>query len=164
MTTISLLLIATTIASALIAGLFYGYSCSVNPGLARLSDEGYLLAMQSINRAILNPLFFISFMGSLLLLPLSTFLTYTQPVSSRFLLLLAATLVYVVCVFGITMFCNVPLNDMLDKSNLKPASAEELTALRTKFENTWNKWHNIRTIASIVTFILVLFSLKGTDT
>ncbi len=30
------------LAAGLMAGLFYAYSCSVNPGLQRLSDAGYL--------------------------------------------------------------------------------------------------------------------------
>jgi len=51
-------LVITTTTTSLIAGLFYAYSCSVNPGLRRLADKEYLTAMQSINKAILNPVFF----------------------------------------------------------------------------------------------------------
>ncbi|MET3535054.1 anthrone oxygenase family protein [Chryseobacterium limigenitum] len=71
MTTI--LLIVTAVLTALIAGLFYAYSCSVVLGLGKLSDTEYLKAMQSINREILNPVFFVSFMGTAVLLPISTF-------------------------------------------------------------------------------------------
>lgn len=71
MTTI--LLIITAILTALIAGLFYAYSCSVVLGLGKLSDTEYLKAMQNINREILNPLFFSSFMGTTVLLPVSVF-------------------------------------------------------------------------------------------
>src|SRR5438105_15298485 len=94
MTTVNIILLATATTTALIAGLFYAYSCSVNPGLGRLPDNEYLAAMQSINRAILNPVFFMSFMGTLLLLPLSTYLHYRQPNRSLFYLLLMATILY----------------------------------------------------------------------
>lgn len=86
----SIILIAAITATALIAGLFYAYSCSVNIGLGRLPDREYLAAMQNINSAILNPLFFLSFMGTLILMPLSAWLNYEQSLSGRFLLLAIA--------------------------------------------------------------------------
>ncbi|GAB3696608.1 DUF1772 domain-containing protein [Spirosoma flavus] len=160
--TVTLFSAATT--TALVAGLFYAYSCSVNPGLHQLPDAAYLSAMQSINRAILNPVFFFSFLGTPLLLPLTTWQQFSQPVTLRFWLLLAATFVYMIGVFGITMFCNVPLNNALDAFSMENASAAELGAQRSGFEMPWNRWHAIRTIASIVTLLLVLgacLSSKG---
>lgn len=160
MTTINLFLLVTALASGLIAGLFYSYSCSVNPGLGALSDANYLAAMQSINRAILNPVFFLSFMGTLLLLPLSTYQHFGM--GTRFYLLLAATLVYVIGTFGVTITGNVPLNDALDKMNLTGASANELAAHRLKFEVPWNRLHTIRTYASVLSFVLVLLACLTT--
>jgi len=46
---------------ALMAGVFYAYSCSVNPGLNKLQASDYLRTMQVINRAILNPFFLLPF-------------------------------------------------------------------------------------------------------
>lgn len=152
----SLILIATALASGLIAGLFYSYSCSVNPGLGALPDEGYLAAMQSINRAILNPVFFLSFMGTLILLPLSTYQHFGA--SQRFYWLVAATVVYAIGTFGVTIFGNVPLNDALDKVNLTSSSAQELAQYRLRFEIPWNRLHAVRTVASIVSFAMVLIA------
>lgn len=156
MTTINLFLLFSALASGLVAGLFYSYSCSVNPGLGALSDSNYLAAMQSINRAILNPVFFFSFMGTLLLLPVSTYQHFGT--GSRFYILLAATLVYAIGTFGVTVAGNVPLNDALDKFNLNGASTQELAAHRLRFEVPWNKLNAIRTWASILSFILVLLA------
>ena len=50
--------------SGLIAGLFWGWSVSVARGLAKVSDCTYVSTMQSVNRAILNPMFLLVFMGS----------------------------------------------------------------------------------------------------
>ncbi|ACT96463.1 anthrone oxygenase family protein [Dyadobacter fermentans] len=156
MTTINLFLLATALTSGLIAGLFYSYSCSVNPGLGALPDAGYLSAMQSINRAILNPVFFFSFMGTLLLLPLSTY--QHLGTGTRFYLLLGATLVYVIGTFGVTAAGNVPLNELLSKMNLTGASTDELAAHRLRFEMPWNRLHAIRTYASVLSFVLVLLA------
>jgi len=150
------ILIITATATGLIAGLFYAYTCSVNIGLGRLPDKEYLAAMQSINKAILNPLFFASFLGTLLLLPLSTWLNYEQPLSTRFLLLLTAAIIYTIGVFGVTMFGNVPLNDALAGFDLEHASVKSIFDQRLQFERPWLLLHQLRTIASVVCLILVI--------
>ncbi|SHL92781.1 DUF1772 domain-containing protein [Mucilaginibacter sp. OK098] len=154
----NIILIITATATGLIAGLFYAYSCSVNIGLGRLPDKEYLAAMQSINIAILNPLFFVSFLGTLLLLPLSTYLNFEQPLSTRFLLLLAAAIIYAIGVFGVTIFGNVPLNDALSNFNLEHASVKSIYEQRIRFEQPWLLLHQVRTIASVVCLILVIIS------
>lgn len=154
----SLILIATITATALIAGLFYAYSCSVNIGLGRLPHREYLTAMQNINSAILNPLFLISFMGSFILLPLSAWLNYEQSLSGKFLLLAIASAVYIIGVFGVTMLGNVPLNEMLAGADLKSATVADIARLRLSFEHPWLIWHNIRTIASVVCLVLTVVS------
>lgn len=158
MTFANIALLMTAFTTALIAGLFYAYSCSVNAGLGKLPDAGYLAAMQSINREILNPLFFMSFMGTLVLLPLSTWLQYTQPASLRFYLLLAATLVYAAGTFGVTIMGNVPLNNALDGFNIQAASPELIKQQRALFEKPWNQLHSIRTIANAIALVLVLLA------
>ena len=122
MTIINIILTIAATTTALIAGLLYAYSCSVNIELGRLADAEYISAMQSINKAIQNPLFFISFMGTLLLLPLCTYLHYGQPLSNRFWFLLISTMIYAIGVVGVTALGNVPLNEALDKFNLSSAS------------------------------------------
>ena len=147
---------SAALTTALMAGLFFAYFCSVNPGLHRLSDTAYLTAMQSINRAILNPVFFIVFLGAPILLPISTWIYYNQPVSFRFLLLLCSTVLYLVGVLGVTALGNIPLNEALDSFNLQTATLEEIAAQRAKFEVPWNAWHTVRTIASILTTVFVI--------
>lgn len=151
------ILILTTMTTALIGGLFYAYSCSVNPGLGRLPDVQYIAAMQSINIAIINPLFMLSFMGTLVLLPVSAYCFYGSPATDRFYFLVAATLIYGIGVFGVTMFGNVPLNDALAKVDLL-ASAEELKAQRVLFEQPWNDLHRIRSMASALSILCVVMA------
>lgn len=159
---ITFVLLVSTLSTGLIAGLFYAYSCSVNPGLGRLPDAEYLSAMQSINRVILNPVFFTTFMGTVILLPLSAWFSYQGQPSMRFWCFLAAAIIYIVGTFGVTIGGNVPLNDALDKINIAGSSAEELARHRGLFEAKWNMLHNIRTIANIISALLaILGCLSG---
>ena len=156
MTVQTVVLGTTAVTTALIAGLLYAYSCSVNPGLNRLPDASYLAAMQAINRAIQNPVFFLSFLGTLVLLPLSTWLQYSQAGSTRFWLLLLASIVYGIGVFGVTAVGNVPLNETLNAVDLANGSSTELANLRSAFEQPWNRLHSLRTVASMATLVLVI--------
>lgn len=142
---------------ALMAGLFYGYSCSVNPGLGKLADAEYLQAMRAINKAILNPGFFAAFFGALILLPMAAYFNY-YPQSWRFKLLVAASVVYAAGLFGVTVFGNVPLNEMLDKFDTANALSTEITTMRQRFEQPWNHYHAIRTVAVFVSLLLTIIS------
>jgi hypothetical protein len=54
----------TALGCGLIAGLFFAFSVAVMQALARLPAAGGIAAMQSINSAILNPLFLSVFLGT----------------------------------------------------------------------------------------------------
>lgn len=150
---ITLVLIITAVLTALIGGLFYAYSCSVILGLGKLSDAEYLKAMQHINREILNPVFFLSFMGTAILLPVSAFLFRAQP---PFIFLLLAALAYLIGVFGVTVAGNVPMNDMLDQFDISGATTDAIKQMRDNFESRWNFLNNIRTVFSVISIILVV--------
>ncbi|UKB77786.1 DUF1772 domain-containing protein [Chryseobacterium sp. MEBOG07] len=150
----TLVLIITAVLTALIGGLFYAYSCSVVLGLGKLSDMEYVKAMQSINREILNPVFFMSFIGTAVLLPVSVFLFRgQQPV---FIFLLLAALAYLIGVFGVTVAGNVPMNDALDKFDISNSTADAIKQMRENFENRWNFLNNIRTVFSVFSIIFVV--------
>jgi uncharacterized membrane protein len=102
------ILIITTLFSGLMAGLFYSWSISVTPGLAKINDVSYLQAFQSMNRAILNPLFFIFFLGLVLLLPLLSYLTFQTSTGNQFWYVLAATILYFVGIMVVTIGGNIP--------------------------------------------------------
>jgi uncharacterized membrane protein len=154
----NVILALTATCSALMAGLFYSYSCSVVLGLALLPDSEYIAAMQSINKAIQNPVFFSCFLGTLLLLPVSAYLNYFHPIPLQFWLLFTAAILYLVGVVGVTAFGNIPLNNALEKFNLLNASKEDINLQRTIFETRWNNLNTIRTISSILSLALVIIT------
>ena len=158
MTVSNVVLIFTLTCTALMAGLFYSYSCSVVPGLKLLPDAEYIASMQSINRAIQNPVFFICFIGTPLLLPISTYLNFFQPLTLRFWLLLISTILYLTGVFGVTVFGNIPLNNDLEKFKLINASSDTISLQRKIFEGRWNDLNVIRTLSSILSLILIIIA------
>ncbi len=157
------LLFLSVLLSALIMGLLYGYACSVNPGLSKLSNGEYLKAMQSINKEIQNPYFFISFMGTLIILPVATWYSKTHASPACFYFMLAATLVYIIGVIGVTALGNIPLNNGLDEFDITNASADQISAQRKLFESSWNNYHLVRTIASIISTSCSVIAIIKSD-
>lgn len=140
--------------TGLSAGLFYGWAVSIIPGTKKVPDLTYLQTMQSINREILNPAFFLSFFGSLILLMVSSVQQYQQGLT--FWLVFSATLTYLIGTFGVTAFGNVPLNNELDVLELSDLSGNRLSEFRNYYETYWNRLHQIRTCSAVVSFLLVL--------
>lgn len=156
----NLVLAAGTLATGLLAGLFFSFSVAVIPGLTRLPDATYLQSFQQINTAILNPVFLLCFMAPVILLPIATWLQYKQ--GGPWLWMLAAALVYIIAVFGVTAAGNVPLNETLAKTDLTGASAAALSGYRAAFEPAWNKFHSIRTVANIISLALCIYACINT--
>jgi uncharacterized membrane protein len=158
MTFSNIILFLTALCSALMAGLFYAYTCSVTVGLKLLPNAEYIAAMQAINKAIQNPLFFICFFGILLLLPICTYLQFTKSISIQFWLMLFASIVYFAGVFATTVFGNIPLNNTLEKFSLINASTDAISLQRSLFEVKWNTLNTIRTVSSVVSLAFVIIA------
>ena len=143
--------------TGLSAGLCFTWYNAITPGIGRLDNLGYLNAFQQMNRAILNPLFIIVFFGPFLLGLINLYLF--KNTSNLFIwLLILALACYFLGVLVVTVFGNVPLNDLLDKTNLEEASITDLQQLRNRFEVGWNRMHFIRTISSIISFLLLIIT------
>ena len=149
-----LLIILTTLTTGLSAGFFVTWSVSVIPGLNKLSNEAFIRSMQSINRYIQNPVFFIIFFGPIVLLALVSYQLYNLGQLGTFKWILASLILYVIGVFGVTVIGNVPLNNRLAKVDLE-SSETELNTQRVAFEQPWNKYHYIRTVVSVLAFVCI---------
>ncbi len=139
--------------TGLVAGVFYAYSVSVDPGLAAQSDTSYVATMQEINQRIQNPLFFASFFGAVLF-PLAALVVHLPNIrSGRFLLISLACLLYIGGGFLLTAFVNVPMNDQL--ATIDPgAPARVLSQAREAYEGPWNFWNGVRTVFSTLSFVV----------
>lgn len=153
--------IATTLLvllNGLSAGLCFTWANTITPGIGRLDDMSYLKSFQQMNRAILNPMFMITFFGPSLLGIISLIVSRGE---SRALIwvLIVAVAVYFFGVVLVTIFGNVPLNNTLDATELSSANRVDLKTLRDLFEVKWNRLHGIRTISAVVSFVLLIIRL-----
>ena len=140
----------------LMAGVFFIFSNTVMSALARLESPQGIAAMQAINNTILNPLFFVVFLGSAatcILLTISLLWRWQQPGA---VYLLGGSLLYLVGNILVTIIFNVPMNESLD--TVKPESDEAAT-MWARYLTHWTAWNHVRTAASLLaaaTFILGL--------
>ncbi|WP_426059457.1 anthrone oxygenase family protein [Hymenobacter sp. B1770] len=87
-----------------------------------------------------------------------------HPYSWRFRLLVAATGIFWAGSLGVTVAVNIPLNETLASFQLTSATAAQTAAARTHFSTTWNTWHDVRTVASIVALALLAGACLARDT
>ena len=149
--------------TGIMAGIFFTWSNAVKPGIGKLSDLEYLNSLQSMNRVILNKSFLFLFIGAIIavaLVPIFHFHTYPNKI---FWLFMCIFLIYWAGVFGVTVFGNIPLNEILDKSNLEAMGMKEIISLRRTIEFKWNNFNLIRSISSAITFILLIISFVILD-
>jgi len=150
------LMVLATIGTGLIAGLFYAYACSVMLALRQVGDRVFIDVMQRINRAIQNGWFALSFVGAplltLVVLVLDLLAGRGIPVP------VAAAFAFDLLWLGITFGANIPRNTMLERAG----RADRITdpaAVRARFEGPWNRWHLLRTLASVAAFAAMCWAL-----
>src|SRR4051794_26818504 len=142
-TTDDLTLGSATLTTGLLAGLYYAYACSVMPGLARADDHTFVSAMNHINDAIQNPVFFVTFVGAPAATALLAWRERRAPRSDRRWITIALGLNVLALVT--TMAVNVPLNDPLPNDGDRDA-----------FESAWVVWTAARGVAATGGFACLL--------
>ena len=154
----TIIVVITIILTGLTAGLCFTWTNAVVPGIKELDDMGFLQAFQQMNRVIINPIFIIVFFGPFISNMVIVYLKYQNP-NTAFWVFVMAGATFILGVVFVTIFKNVPINEMLDATNLATATIEELQSLRQKFEESWTQWHFLRTLTSLVSFTLLLVGL-----
>ena len=158
------LLFALTLGSALgcglMAGAFFAFSSFVMKALARLPPAHGIAAMQSINVAVINPLFLGVFLGTAATctaLAVSALVRWHQPGAA---FLLAGSLLYLAGTFLVTMVFNVPRNDAL--AAVDPASAEG-ARVWAGYLSRWTAWNHVRTLAALAaaSALTLALTLRG---
>jgi len=117
-----ILTLVAAVGTGLVAGIFFAFSSFVMRALDRLPAAQGIAAMQSINVAVINPLFMTTFLGTgaacALLVALSLW-DWHRPGSG---FLLSGGLLYLVGTILVTIAFNVPRNEAL--AHIDPASAD----------------------------------------
>ena len=161
MTLFSIALVLAAFLCSLVAGFLFAFAVVVMPGLGRLDDGGFIRAFQMIDGIIQRsqPLFVFTWMGSVLALMTAAVLGIWELGGSNRLLLITATLVYILGVQLPTVTINIPINNKLQKLDLGTTSESAQRQARSEFEPRWNRWNVIRTACSSFTTILLLVLL-----
>ena len=159
----TIILALAILLTGLMAGIFFTWSNAVKPGIGKLSDIEYLRALQSMNRVILNNAFKIIFLGAIIAVALVPVFYFNLYPKNIFWLFVFTLVIYWIGVFGVTVSGNIPLNEILDKTNLESITSEEIKTLRKSVEVKWNNFNLIRCISSGTTFILLIVSFLILD-
>jgi uncharacterized membrane protein len=140
----------------LMAGLFFAFSVSVMKALAGLPPNGGMAAMQSINIAIINPVFLSAFFGTAtacVLIVIVSLLRWHDPAAAY---MLAGGSLYLVGTFLVTFVFNVPRNNAL--ASVAPANAESIDVW-TDYLSNWTAWNHVRAAAAFAAAALLNVAL-----
>ena len=140
------------------AGVFGLFAHTIMRGLRTTDDRTFVGAFQAIDRAIINPLFMLTFFGALVASGTAGVLYLRDDDRPVLPWIVAAFALYLVVVV-ITMAVHVPLNDDL-KAAGNPERIADLAAVRDAFHETrWVAWNIVRTLATTVAFGCLAWAL-----
>ena len=154
---IFLLTFLAALGSGVMAGLFFAFSAFIMTAFSRLPWAGGIAAMQSINVAILNPVFFAVFFGTpavCVSLAIAAVVRWPEPGS---LYLLAGSLLHLLGSLVVTIAFNVPLNNRLAAGS---ADSLEGAAVWTEYLSVWTAWNHVRTLACLAATALFTMALR----
>ena len=151
-------LIAATVTMGLMAGVFGIYSNAIMPGLRRTDDRTFVAAFQSIDRAIINPVFMATFFGALAFTALAALLHLGSDEKPALPWIVAAFVLYLL-VFVITIVVNVPRNNEIKAAGDVDRMIDP-HGVRERFDETrWVRWNHVRTAACTLAFGLLAWAL-----
>ncbi|MEE8584766.1 MAG: anthrone oxygenase family protein [Acidobacteriota bacterium] len=143
---LSTLTFLSALGCGLIAGVFFAFSAFLMKALARLPPAQGIAAMQSINVAVINPLFMVALFGTALAcvaLAVSSLFRWSEPGAAY---LLVGSLLYLVGTVAVTIVFNVPRNDALAAVE---ADTAEGANLWPRYIAGWTVWNHLRTAAAL---------------
>lgn len=139
-------LVAATLATGLVAGVFLTFSDFVMRALGRSHPSAGIEAMQMINREVYRSLFMVLLMG------LAVVSLVLAAAGSAFagrdvaLWLAGAAAVYLFGVFAVTGRKNVPMNQHLDHMEHRSAAAHFYW---DRYRRDWTRWNHLRWVAAL---------------
>ena len=143
---LDILTFAAVLGSGLVAGIFFAFSTFIMRALGQLPQNQGIAAMKAINVTVINPLFFLAFLGTgVVCLPVSL-LALVSAAGAQRTYLIAGCALYLLGSVLVTMAFNVPLNNRLASADPDGAGAEALWA---HYLLRWTLWNHVRTAAPL---------------
>ncbi len=146
---------------SLVAGLVFTFAIVVMPGIKSMGDLDFLSSFKAMDGVIQNgqPIFMLVWLGSAVVLLVSTLLGIFELEGLDRILLVVACVIYMFGVHVPTVTINVPLNNHLQSQDLETLTEPALRDFRARFESRWLRWNSIRTVVAILTTVLLLLLL-----
>jgi uncharacterized membrane protein len=138
------ILLAATITSGMMAGLFYAYSISVMPALRGADAAVFVEVLQRINIVITNGWFALCFGGTLVFGAIATVLYAVNGPAAVFVPALVGLILYA-AQLALTFGLHIPLNNALDAAG-PPGRTADPGSARLAFEQRWVRWNHVRTL------------------
>ncbi len=147
----------TALGCGLVAGILFAFSTSVMKALYRLPSAQGIAAMQSINIAVINPLFMGAFFGTAAASVLVVIFSLLRWDEAEAVYLLSGGLAYLIGTILVTMAFNVPRNDALAAVDPQSADGARIWA---GYVASWTAWNHLRTAAALAAAVLLTLALR----
>jgi len=145
----------TGLCSALVAGVFQSFSDFVMKALNAAEPSGGIEAMQLINRVVFRSVFLVMLLGMVpSVLGLAAYSHFNLDGAAQAWIMTGAV-IYVIGVFLVTMFGNVPMNNRLDSMD---RAVPEATKYWRTYGVVWTRWNHVRTFGSAAAAICFLLA------
>lgn len=156
--TITIIIVVSIAGAGLVTGLLFAFSNFVMRALADLPSDDGMFVMQRINETIINPMFLVLFLGTpvlCLIVAVNSGLNMNEVGS---LYLLVGALAYLIGPFGITVLFNIPLNNLLARTDVSNSSE-----IWPMYQKKWQWWNHIRTYIGMASILLMAMGLGCKD-
>ncbi|MFG1792686.1 DUF1772 domain-containing protein [Nocardia sp. NPDC049149] len=135
-------LILALITTGLLAGLFYAYSVSVMIALGKFDDKTFVEVMNKINVVIVNPVFMLSFLGSVGFSIIAGLFFLRSDMRSVLIWIGIGAALNIISLVVSGGF-NIPLNNAMAVAN-DATGPIDYAGLREAFESSWVTWNIVR--------------------
>jgi uncharacterized membrane protein len=157
MTSLTLsLLIAATLGSGMMAGLFCSFSSFIMQALSEIPHSSGIASMQAINRVIVKPSFLLAFWGTGLANLLAVGFGWQQLSNTALIWSIAGWVVYVTGILLVTIAFNIPLNNKLESVDPESMAGSKVWE---SYLIIWVRWNHVRSIATIVSTLCLIIAV-----
>jgi len=144
------------LSTALMAGVYFAFSSFVMDSLKGIDDTSGITAMQSINKTILGSSFMPLFFGSSMIAAALAVISIYKLEGMVSYVTTASGIVYVMGMLLCTAAFNVPLNKILEKTDVESPLAPRIWK---HYLHNWTRWNHLRTLTSIISCGLFIYAL-----
>jgi uncharacterized membrane protein len=147
------MLILLILFTGLMAGIYFAFSVFIMKALGQLPPTNGAQAMNKINDVIVNTGFLPLFFGSTLWYAGLVIWTITDWQGQASVLFIISALIYIIGMFFVTAFGNVPLNNQLKSLEDRNGELEDFWNV---YLRTWLNLNHIRTLSCISSCTLLI--------